>query len=185
MSTDTIQPIQEILNRWILIGQALVGSIGALAFRGRVGVNDEIAGVRLLAWRERTPMPDARAMGCCENLSGSAAGCASSASASAPAPSGATDAAGPRSSSAGRPSASTYLRLLPGHPPTTSVCEQPPGSLAHALRHVAELTPSWWDQLGLLDSTPVSCGASRETVNRSELAGWANYDYCASHSRFF
>ena len=32
MPTDTIQPIQEILNRWILIGQALVGSIGALAF---------------------------------------------------------------------------------------------------------------------------------------------------------
>ncbi|HKA12418.1 MAG TPA: hypothetical protein VKI99_18295, partial [Candidatus Dormibacteraeota bacterium] len=32
MPTDTIQPIQEILNRWILIGQALVGSIGALTF---------------------------------------------------------------------------------------------------------------------------------------------------------
>ena len=32
MPPDTIQPIQDILNRWILIGQALVGSIGALAF---------------------------------------------------------------------------------------------------------------------------------------------------------
>src|SRR5215813_6556852 len=32
MPPDSIQPIQEILNRWILIGQALVGSIGALAF---------------------------------------------------------------------------------------------------------------------------------------------------------
>src|SRR2546429_3092318 len=32
MPTDTIQPIQDLLNRWILIGQALVGSIGALAF---------------------------------------------------------------------------------------------------------------------------------------------------------
>ena len=31
MATD-IQPIQDILTRWILIGQALVGSIGALAF---------------------------------------------------------------------------------------------------------------------------------------------------------
>lgn len=29
------------------------------------------------------------------------------------------------------------------------------------------------------------CGASRETVKRSELAGWAAYGYCASHSRFF
>src|SRR6266545_3514311 len=32
MSPDTIQPIQDVLARWILIGQALVGSIGALAF---------------------------------------------------------------------------------------------------------------------------------------------------------
>ncbi|HZV49827.1 MAG TPA: hypothetical protein VFD49_08665 [Candidatus Dormibacteraeota bacterium] len=32
MPPDTIQPIQEVLNRWILAGQALVGSIGALAF---------------------------------------------------------------------------------------------------------------------------------------------------------
>jgi hypothetical protein len=32
MPPDTIAPIQDILNRWILIGQALVGSIGALAF---------------------------------------------------------------------------------------------------------------------------------------------------------
>lgn len=57
--------------------------------------------------------------------------------------------------------------------------------LAHAIRHLASLTPSWWDQLRLLDSTPVPCAASRETVKRSELAGWANYGYCASHSRFF
>jgi hypothetical protein len=57
--------------------------------------------------------------------------------------------------------------------------------VAHAIRHLAGLTPSWWDQLRLLDSTPVPCGASRETVKRSELAGWANYGYCASHSRFF
>src|SRR5215472_58930 len=32
MSPDTIQPIQQILAQWILVGQALVGSIGALAF---------------------------------------------------------------------------------------------------------------------------------------------------------
>jgi len=33
--------------------------------------------------------------------------------------------------------------------------------------------------------TPVECGRSRETVKRSDLAGWATYGYCASHSRFF
>jgi hypothetical protein len=31
----------------------------------------------------------------------------------------------------------------------------------------------------------VECGRSRETARRSDLAGWAQYGYCASHSRFF
>jgi hypothetical protein len=34
-------------------------------------------------------------------------------------------------------------------------------------------------------STPVQCGCSRETVTRSDVAGWAEYGYCASHSRYF
>ena len=29
------------------------------------------------------------------------------------------------------------------------------------------------------------CGKSRETVKRSDLAGHAGYEYCASHSRYF
>ena len=37
----------------------------------------------------------------------------------------------------------------------------------------------------LIDATPVPCGASRETVKRSELAGWAGYGYCAAHSRWY
>ncbi len=32
MPTETIQPIQDVLTRWILMGQALVCSIGVLAF---------------------------------------------------------------------------------------------------------------------------------------------------------
>ena len=35
------------------------------------------------------------------------------------------------------------------------------------------------------DSTPVECARSRDAVQRSDLAGWAEYGYCASHSRFF
>ena len=31
----------------------------------------------------------------------------------------------------------------------------------------------------------VPCGNSRETVRRSELAGWAGYGYCAAHSRWY
>ena len=37
----------------------------------------------------------------------------------------------------------------------------------------------------VVDSTPVECARSRETAHRSELAGWAEYGYCASHSRYF
>ncbi|MYJ80825.1 MAG: transposase, partial [Acidimicrobiaceae bacterium] len=37
----------------------------------------------------------------------------------------------------------------------------------------------------LVDSTPVECGRSRATQQRSDLAGWAAYGYCASHSRWF
>jgi DDE family transposase len=58
-------------------------------------------------------------------------------------------------------------------------------TLARVMRHLATSTPSWWDQLRLIDSTPLPCAASRETVKRSELAGEAGYGYCASHSRFF
>ncbi len=41
------------------------------------------------------------------------------------------------------------------------------------------------DDVWLIDSTPVECGRSRETTKRSDLAGWAGYGSCASHSRFF
>jgi hypothetical protein len=37
----------------------------------------------------------------------------------------------------------------------------------------------------VVDSTRVECGRSRETAKRSDLAGWAEYGYCASHSRCF
>jgi len=41
------------------------------------------------------------------------------------------------------------------------------------------------DDLWVVDSTPVECARSTETVKRSDLAGWAQYGYCASHSRYF
>jgi hypothetical protein len=50
---------------------------------------------------------------------------------------------------------------------------------------LARRSPSFCDRLRLLDSTPVPCAQSRETVRRSELAGYASYGYCVSHSRFF
>jgi DDE family transposase len=53
------------------------------------------------------------------------------------------------------------------------------------INQLARCSPSFCDRLRLLDSTPVPCGASRETVKRSQLAGWAAYGWCASHSRPF
>ena len=43
----------------------------------------------------------------------------------------------------------------------------------------------WSDDVWVVDSTPVECGRSRETARRSDAAGWAEYGYCASHSRYF
>jgi len=45
--------------------------------------------------------------------------------------------------------------------------------------------PGYGDSVVLLDSTPVECGRSRETVERSRLADAAGYGYCRSHSRYF
>jgi hypothetical protein len=57
--------------------------------------------------------------------------------------------------------------------------------IAAAITALARDTPSWHEILRLLDSIPVPCGMSRETVKRSDLAGHAGYGYCASHSRYF
>jgi DDE family transposase len=53
------------------------------------------------------------------------------------------------------------------------------------IRMLAADTSLWSDDVWVVDSTPVQCGCSRETVTRSDVAGWAEYGYCASHSRYF
>src|ERR671937_1921209 len=57
--------------------------------------------------------------------------------------------------------------------------------VALAIQEVALHTPSWHDQLRLVDSTPVPCAASRETVKRSALWPYAGYGYWKSHHRYF
>jgi hypothetical protein len=49
----------------------------------------------------------------------------------------------------------------------------------------ASQSPGFYDDLLLVDSTPVECARSRETVKRSQLGDAADYGWCASHSRFF
>jgi hypothetical protein len=46
-------------------------------------------------------------------------------------------------------------------------------------------SPGFYDDLVLVDSTPVECARSVETTRRSQLADAADYGYCASHSRYF
>jgi hypothetical protein len=73
------------------------------------------------------------------------------------------------------PTASAYNRRLRRAAPLVCL----------AIHDLATHTPTWWDQLRLVDSTSVPCAASRETVRRSALAGHAGYGYCKSHHRYF
>ncbi|MEA2009285.1 MAG: IS982 family transposase [Actinomycetota bacterium] len=57
--------------------------------------------------------------------------------------------------------------------------------MRHVTAALARRCASFHDDVWLVDSTPVECGRSRETAKRSDLAGWATYGYCASHSRYF
>ncbi|MDF1489972.1 IS982 family transposase [Tessaracoccus caeni] len=59
------------------------------------------------------------------------------------------------------------------------------GTMAWLTTQLAAATSVFTDDLWIVDSTPIECGRSKETVKRSDLAGWAEYGYCASHSRFF
>ncbi len=57
--------------------------------------------------------------------------------------------------------------------------------LMTVIRRLGTDTGLWSDDVWIVDSAPVRCGCSRETVKRSDVAGWARYGYCASHSRYF
>jgi hypothetical protein len=57
--------------------------------------------------------------------------------------------------------------------------------MAWLVTRLGQLTSIATDDVVVVDSTPVECARSRETVKRSDLAGWAEYGYCASHSRYF
>ena len=59
------------------------------------------------------------------------------------------------------------------------------GTINWLIGVLARDTSVWTDDVWVVDSTPVECGRSRETAKRSDLAGFAEYGYCASHSRYF
>jgi hypothetical protein len=49
----------------------------------------------------------------------------------------------------------------------------------------ARMSPGFDHDLLVVDSTPVECARSTETVRRSALGDAADYGYCRSHSRYF
>jgi len=60
------------------------------------------------------------------------------------------------------------------------------------IERFARMSPGYHDPVLLVDSTPVECARSRETVKRGgshslpdALTDAADYGYCASHSRYF
>ncbi|MFG2142686.1 IS982 family transposase [Streptomyces sp. NPDC048696] len=85
--------------------------------------------------------------------------------------------------------ASSHLRhlfpYLPGQSGYNRRLRKAADLIARVNRLLAASTSLWTDNVWVVDSTPIECGRSRETVKPSDLAGWAEYGYCASHSRFF
>jgi hypothetical protein len=74
---------------------------------------------------------------------------------------------------------------LPQQPGYNKRLRKTAGTIGVLIGVLARDTSLWTDDVWVVDSTPVECGRSRETARRSELAGWAEYGYCASHSRYF
>jgi len=85
--------------------------------------------------------------------------------------------------------ARTHLRAmfphLPQQPGYNKRLRTLVGTMNWLIGVLARDTSVWTDDVWVVDSTPVECGRSRETAKRSDLAGWAEYGYCASHSRYF
>ena len=57
--------------------------------------------------------------------------------------------------------------------------------LSLAIRHLARVSPSWWDRFRLLDATPLPCGASPATVKGSALWPHAADGHDRSHNRWY
>lgn len=85
--------------------------------------------------------------------------------------------------------------LFPILPTQSGYCKRRRRGAEHLERVMAALatqSPVFHDDLLVVDSTPVECARSRETVKRSgsntledALGNAADYGYCASHTRYF
>jgi hypothetical protein len=87
------------------------------------------------------------------------------------------------------PVAGWRLRHLFPHLPAQSTYNERCRALAPKLvtlwRAIALELPGFHDSLSFVDTTPLPCGQSVQTANRSELAPYCGFGYSAAHSRFY
>jgi hypothetical protein len=74
---------------------------------------------------------------------------------------------------------------LPGQSEYNRRLREAAPALLTASMWLARAVPTWWEKLRLMDGTPVRCGASRTTVERSGLGGIAGYGMDKSHHAFY
>lgn len=74
---------------------------------------------------------------------------------------------------------------IPNRPAYNKRLRKSVDMMTHIIRLLATNCDSWFDDVWLIDSTPVECGRSRSSAKRSNTAGYATYGYCASHTRYF
>jgi hypothetical protein len=74
---------------------------------------------------------------------------------------------------------------LPQQPGYNKRLRKLTGTVNWLIRQLAADTTLWSDDVWVVDSTPIECARSRDVARSSDLAGWAEYGYCASHSRYF
>ena len=67
---------------------------------------------------------------------------------------------------------------LPGQSGYNKRLRKLAATMGWPVRIMAIDTSLWADNVWVIDSTPVECGRSRDTVLRSDLAGWAMSPSC-------
>jgi hypothetical protein len=79
----------------------------------------------------------------------------------------------------------TLFPYLPQQPGYNKRLRKLVGTISWLIGVLGRDTSLFTDDVWIADSRPVECGRSRETAQRSDLAGFAEYGYCASRSRYF
>lgn len=77
------------------------------------------------------------------------------------------------------------FRALPAQTTYNDRCRQLAPKLVILWRAIASELPGFHDCLLLLDTTPLPCGQSSATVDRSELGPYCGFGYSPAHSRWF